>query len=189
MTVDNARLNYLRERAESGDATRKEKDEWLRAREAEITEGDKRLRKSDADFPSAFEQHVVGAVCNLRERIRGLAGAELVEVGRLLFADFERQWGEEAAREAWKAVQPQKRHGRAEWQSIPPARPRGHHTSAHAHFRRATLAIRAELHATQPTQQGGTLSKEKAAVAVIGERAADPSRQIRRIKARPPIRD
>ena len=189
MTVNLARMNELRERVESGVATPKEHEEWLRLREAEITEANKRLRKSETDFAAAFEQHIADATSNLRERIRGLAGAALLEAGRRLFPEFERQWGEEAARIAWKAVQPPKRHGRAVWQSIPPARRRGYHLSVRAHFQRASKTNRADLLATLPTQGGGTLSKEKAAVSVFGEDAADPSRQIRRIKAGPPIRD
>ena len=192
MTVDFARLNYLRERVESGDATPEEKEEWLRTRAAEIAEVDKHLQKSEADFPSAFERWVAQAVSDLQERTRGLAGAEMIEAGLRFWDDFERQWGEEAAREAWKSAQPQKRHGRAKWKSIPPPRQRGYRTSDYKHFRDFTLVNRAALRATQPTQQGGTLSKEDAAEEVLGEGAADPrvdpSRQIRRIKARP-IRD
>jgi hypothetical protein len=193
VTVDFPRLNYLRERVEGGDATRKEQDEWLRARETEISERDQRLRKADADFRAAFEEHVVLAVSDLRDRTQGLAGAEMIEAGRRLWSTFKRQWGEEAARKAWKAVQPQRRHGRTEWQSIPPRRRRGHRTSDCEHFRSFTLVNRADLRATQPTQQGGTLSKDEAAEEVLGEGAADPrvdpGRQIRRIKARPTIRD
>jgi hypothetical protein len=163
-----------------------ERDEWLRA-------GDERLRKADADFPAAFEEHVARAVSDLRDRTHGLAGHEMIEAGRRLWSTFKRQWGEEAARRAWKAVQPQRRQGRTEWQSIPPRRRRGYRTSDYEHFRSFTLVNRAALRATQPNQKGGTLSKEEAAEEVLGEGAADPkvdpSRQIRRIKARSLIRD
>ena len=193
MTVDFPRLNYLRERLESGVATNDERNEWLRAWEAEIAEVDKRLLKAEADYPAAFERWVADAVGDLRDRTRGLAGVEMVETGRHFWQAFEKQWGKQAARAAWKAVQPQRRHGRNEWKSIPEPRQRGYTTSDYKHFRDFTLVNRAELRATQPTQQGGTLSKEEAAEEVLGEGAAepraDPGRQIRRNKARRPIHD
>ncbi len=186
MTADSARLDHLVRRIQSGDATSEEQDEWLRLR---IAKAEKRLKSSEKAFTEASDQWVAQATSDLRERILGLTGAEMIEAGRRFFPDFERQWGEEAAREAWKAEQPPKRQGRAKWRSIPPARPRGYHTSAQAHFRRFSQAKRADLLATTPTKPGRTLSKEEAAAHVLGYAAANPDRQIRRIKRRPRNRD
>ena len=188
MTVDWARYNDLRERIESGDAIPKEKEEWVRIREAEIRDFDERLREPLTEFDSASEQWVARAVNDLRERTRNLVGRQMVDAGPAIWADFKRQWGEEWARKAWMDVVPQRRQGIAKWRQIPGRRPRGRPQSDADDFQDFTLEILADLHATQPNQKGVTVSQEEAAEAVLGEGTVDPKedagRQIRRIKGR-----